>query len=228
MIGGVPGVMARDFAYVAVELPDERLEAGAERLRLSWPKRFIDLMGAGFGLLFLSPFLLLVALAIVIDSRGPALFRQRRSGLNGATFTIYKFRTMSVLEDGPDLVQADRCDVRTTRIGVFLRRTSIDELPNLLNVVRGEMSLVGPRPHALAHDAYFGAMIPGYSERYRTKPGLTGLAQVSGLRGKTENVREMAARVDSDIEYIREWSFGLDIELLFRTVLIGPMHPSAY
>ena len=220
--------MARDFAALVVDVPDELLEVGAQRLHNNRAKRLMDVVGAALGLALLSPFLLLIGIVIVIESRGPILFRQRRSGLNGVPFTIYKFRTMRVVEDGPDVVQASRDDCRTTRVGKFLRRTSIDELPNLLNVLRNEMSLVGPRPHALAHDAYFGAMIPGYFDRYRTKPGLTGLAQVEGLRGKTEGVGDMAARVDRDVEYVRRWSLALDVQLLFRTVTMGPSHPAAY
>jgi putative colanic acid biosynthesis UDP-glucose lipid carrier transferase len=221
-------MMARDSACLVIDAPDDLLEAGAHRLQNNRIKRCLDVAGAGFGLLFLSPFLLLVALVIVLESHGPVFFRQRRSGLNGAPFTIYKFRTMRVLEDGPDVVQAQRDDCRTTRVGAFMRRTSIDELPNLINVLKNEMSLVGPRPHALAHDAYFGAMIPGYTDRYRTKPGLTGLAQVAGLRGRTDGIADMAARVDLDVEYIRQWSPVLDVQLLLRTVAMGPNHPAAY
>jgi len=164
----------------------------------------------------------------MVESRGYPVFRQRRSGLNGQTFTIYKFRSMRVCEDGEDIRQAAKDDDRITTFGKFIRRTSIDELPNLLNVIKGEMSLVGPRPHALAHDTFYASIIPDYYGRYLTKPGLTGLAQVSGLRGRTESVHDMAARVTKDFEYIRRWSLWLDIEILLRTVVIFAFHPAAY
>jgi putative colanic acid biosynthesis UDP-glucose lipid carrier transferase len=220
--------MPRDCADVILYALDEGLEGAARHILDCRLKRLLDLVGAGFGLIFLFPFLLLVGVIIYIDNPGPVLFRQTRSGLNGARFTIYKFRTMRVLDDGPTVVQATRDDRRMTRCGAFLRRTSIDELPNLLNVFRGEMSLVGPRPHAVAHDEYFGAMLPGYAARYLAKPGITGLAQVAGLRGRTADIGSMAARVENDIAYIRRWSLKLDIELLLRTVLGGPFHPAAY
>ncbi len=206
----------------------DRLEAGARRLARSRLKRWLDIVGSGLGILCLSPLLLLVALAIVVESPGSPLFQQRRSGFLGGHFVIYKFRTMRVREDGSDVVQAQRDDDRITRVGLFLRRTSIDELPQLLNVLKGEMSLVGPRPHAVFHDEYYGRIVADYDSRFKTKPGLTGLAQVSGLRGQTAEVRDMAARVDKDLEYIRSWSFIGDIKILLRTVLIFAFHPAAY
>lgn len=206
----------------------DRLEAGARRLARSQSKRWLDIVGSGLGILCLSPLLLLVALAIVAESPGSPLFQQRRSGFLGGHFIIYKFRTMRVREDGSDVVQAQRDDDRITRVGLFLRRTSIDELPQLLNVLKGEMSLVGPRPHAVSHDEYYGRIVVDYDSRFKTKPGLTGLAQVSGLRGQTAEVRDMAARVDKDLEYIRSWSFVGDIKILLRTVLIFAFHPAAY
>jgi putative colanic acid biosynthesis UDP-glucose lipid carrier transferase len=218
----------RDCASAVTYRPDLSLEQGVLRLQDSVLKRLFDIAAAGVGLVFLLPFLMLVAIAVSIESPGPILFRQRRSGLNGVPFMIYKFRTMRVQEDGQNVIQATRDDCRTTRVGLFLRRTSIDELPNLINVFKGEMSLVGPRPHALSHDEYFATIIPDYSARYRTKPGLTGLAQVAGLRGGTAEVALMVARVDHDVEYIRRWSFALDVELLFRTLVAGPLHPAAY
>ena len=191
-------------------------------------KRLLDLCGAGLGLIVLSPILMLVALAIMIETPGLPIFSQRRTGFGGRPFVILKFRSMKVCEDGPTIVQAVRDDDRITKVGQFIRRTSIDELPQLLNVLRGEMSLVGPRPHALAHDDYYGSQIPHYHRRFSTKPGLTGLAQVSGLRGRTETVEDMAARVAKDREYIDSWSIWLDIRILCRTVLIFAFHPSAY
>jgi putative colanic acid biosynthesis UDP-glucose lipid carrier transferase len=221
-------MMPLDCAGFAFDGADQALEAGSQRLRHAKLKRVLDVFGAAFGLVLLAPFLVLVGVIIRLDSRGPAIFRQWRSGLDGVPFRIYKFRTMRCLEDGAEVVQARRADERKTRVGTFLRRTSIDELPNLLNVLKGEMSLVGPRPHALAHDDYYGTVIAGYSLRYMTRPGLTGLAQVEGLRGDTSDVASMAARVSRDIEYIRRWSFMLDVKLLFCTVVAGPSHPAAH
>ncbi|HEX4740809.1 MAG TPA: sugar transferase [Caulobacteraceae bacterium] len=188
----------------------------------------IDVLGAGFGLLILSPLLLLVSLLIVLESRGWPVFCQRRTGYAGRSFVIYKFRSMRVCEDGPNIVQAVRDDDRITPVGRIIRRTSIDELPQLLNVLKGEMSLVGPRPHALAHDVYYGEQISRYDRRFMAKPGLTGLAQVCGLRGRTEDIADMAARIDKDLEYIEHWSVVLDIKILMRTVLIFAFHPAAY
>ncbi|HTX50344.1 MAG TPA: sugar transferase [Caulobacteraceae bacterium] len=188
----------------------------------------MDVVGAGLGLLFLAPFLLLVAVLIRLESPGPSLFRQRRTGLNGATFIIYKFRTMEVLEDGPIVNQATRRDCRATGFGRFLRKTSIDELPNLINVLKGEMSLVGPRPHAVAHDRHWATVAAGYDGRFRAKPGITGLAQVEGFRGEMLNTESVAARVAYDLQYIRDWSVALDLKILLRTLMIGPFDPAAY
>lgn len=191
-------------------------------------KRLIDVVGAALGLFLLSPLLIAVALAIVIESPGSPIFYQRRTGYKGRPFVIFKFRSMRVREDGPSVTQAVRDDHRVTRVGQLLRRTSIDELPQLLNVLRGEMSLAGPRPHAIAHDEYYGVRIAGYDGRFMAKPGITGLAQVSGLRGRTEDLSLMAARVEKDLEYIGSWSILLDIKILLRTVLIFAFHPAAY
>jgi putative colanic acid biosynthesis UDP-glucose lipid carrier transferase len=191
-------------------------------------KRLIDVVGAGLGLVFLAPFLLLVALIIRLESPGPVLFRQRRKGRGGVPFVIYKFRTMRCLEDGPEILQVERGDCRLTRLGGFLRRSSIDELPQLLNVLNGDMSLVGPRPHALAHDDFYGAAIENYDARFLGRPGISGLAQVSGLRGATPNLEWMAARVALDLEYIRHWSLGLDIRILLQTFVAGPFDPAAF
>ncbi len=204
------------------------LDLGAARLAASNLKRLLDIFGALAGLLILSPLLLLVAVLIVIESPGSPIFRQRRSGYRGAPFVIYKFRTMRVVEDGPNVVQARRADHRVTMIGGLLRRTSVDELPQLLNVLKGEMSLVGPRPHAVVHDEYYGGLIGDYDGRFKTKPGLTGLAQVSGLRGPTPDVATMAARIEKDLDYIRDWSILLDLRILFQTGLIFAFHPAAY
>lgn len=180
-------------------------------------KRSLDLTLGLAALLFLLPFLLLVAAAIFSKSGGPVIFRQQRGGLNGKPFTIWKFRTMRVLEDGEKIAQVRKSDPRVTRLGAVLRRTSIDELPQLWNVVRGDMSIVGPRPHALAHDRHYGDLVSAYSTRQCVKPGLTGLAQVEGCRGETSSVDAMEKRVLLDIAYIETWSFWLDLKIIMRT-----------
>ena len=180
-------------------------------------KRGIDLLLAGLALTALLPLLAIVSVAIRLDSRGPILFRQQRCGFNGRCFQIYKFRTMSVLEDGPSIVQAQSGDKRFTRLGAWLRRTSIDELPQLINVLGGSMSLVGPRPHALAHDNEFDKIVSNYAFRRRVKPGLTGWAQVHGCRGPTPTPASIEERVDYDLWYIDNWSLSLDIAILFWT-----------
>lgn len=220
--------LPRDVNLDAACSQADPLELGAARLARSNLKRLLDIVGALAGLFVLSPLLVLVALLIMLESPGSPIFRQRRSGYRGAPFVIYKFRTMSVVEDGPNVVQARRADHRITMIGGLLRRTSVDELPQLLNVLKGEMSLVGPRPHALAHDEYYGGLITKYNARFTTKPGLTGLAQVSGLRGPTPDVATMAARIEKDLDYIQDWSILLDVRILFQTALIFAFHPAAY
>lgn len=191
-------------------------------------KRAMDVLVAGGALLFFAPLLLLVAILIKLESPGPVLFRQSRGGLNGKAFTIFKFRSMRCQENGPQVVQALRDDDRITTIGRFIRKTSIDELPQLLNVLRGDMSIVGPRPHALAHDEQYGALIANYHLRFRTRPGLTGLAQIKGLRGGTSAVETMAARIDADNEYIERWTLGGDVKILLMTVPHLLMAENAY
>src|SRR5207248_11765969 len=159
---------------------------------------------------------------------GSALFRQRRTGYLGAPFIIYKFRTMRVQEDGPTIVQARREDGRITRLGLLLRRTSIDELPQLWNVLRGEMSLVGPRPHALAHDNYYDPMISNYVYRHHMKPGLTGRAQVNGFRGETPTIDLMEKRVEYDVWYVSNWSIWLDLKIMARTASTVLFQKEAY
>ncbi|MEO8811740.1 MAG: sugar transferase [Caulobacteraceae bacterium] len=207
---------------------DPKFEAGASRIARARLKRLVDLVGATAGLIVLAPFLFLVGVAIWLENPGAIFFEQRRTGYGGKPFVIYKFRTMRVREDGPTIVQAVRDDERITRVGLLLRRTSVDELPQLLNVLKGEMSLVGPRPHALAHDDYYGRVVPRYGCRFRTRPGITGLAQVCGFRGQTADDGAMAERVAKDLDYIRNWSFVLDVQILLRTVLIFAFHPAAY
>jgi putative colanic acid biosysnthesis UDP-glucose lipid carrier transferase len=181
-------------------------------------KRAIDIAVAGAALFVLSPLMLVVALMIKLDSPGPLLFIQSRCGFNGKLFRILKFRTMRVLEDGDVVTQAVRNDRRVTRVGRILRRTSIDELPQLFNVLNGDMSLVGPRPHALAHDTYYDHHINDYAMRQHVKPGLTGWAQINGHRGLTPTIESMARRVEHDLWYIDNWSIWLDLKILVLTV----------
>ncbi len=180
----------------------------------------MDVTVAGLGLLALAPLFLLLALMIRLDSSGPVLFCQTRKGLNGRAFRIYKFRTMRVLEDGAVVRQATRGDARVTRVGRILRATSIDELPQLLNVLLGEMSLVGPRPHALAHDEYYSREIAAYDHRFRVKPGITGWAQVNGARGETPTVDHMRRRIELDLWYVQNKCFILDCAILAKTILV--------
>ncbi|MBB4425763.1 putative colanic acid biosynthesis UDP-glucose lipid carrier transferase [Bradyrhizobium sp. CIR48] len=180
-------------------------------------KRMIDIIGAGLALAILAPLLALAAVAIKLDSPGPVFFRQKRCGFNGRTFLIRKFRTMHVLEDGPVILQAHHADRRVTRIGKWLRRSSFDELPQLLNVLDGSMSLVGPRPHALAHDGEFDKLVRNYAFRRRVRPGLTGWAQIHGCRGATPTASMIEARVQYDLWYIDNWSLRLDLAIVLQT-----------
>lgn len=191
-------------------------------------KRALDIAGAAFAILLFLPLLLCIALAIRLESGGPAIFRQRRTGYRGRIFTIYKFRTMTVAEDCANVRHATRDDARITPLGALLRKLSLDELPQFLNVLKGDMSLVGPRPHALAHDAHYGDLIPAYVDRFRAKPGLTGLAQVNGLRGEIQEIGGMRDRVAADNLYIDSWSLGLDVAILAKTALIIFRDPQAY
>jgi len=187
-------------------------------------KRAFDTATAAAALVLLAPLLAAAALAIKLDSKGPVFFQQRRFGFNQQPFRIWKFRTMRTMDDGDVVRQASANDPRITRVGRYLRRWNIDELPQLLNVLCGEMSLVGPRPHALAHDREFERRIALYARRHNVKPGITGWAQVNGLRGETDTVDKMRARVEHDLHYIDHWSLGLDLLILLRTVV----SPKAY
>ena len=198
--------------YVAVEVQREPLGL-AERVC----KRAMDILLSAILLVFLSPSLLLIALAVKLDSPGPVFFRQIRNGYRGHPFRIFKFRTMTVLEDGAVVRQASRADVRVTQIGRFLRRTSLDELPQLLNVLIGDMSLVGPRPHAKAHDEFYSKVIENYEVRQHVKPGMTGWAQVNGLRGATQELEAMGRRIEYDLWYASNASILFDCEILLRT-----------
>jgi Undecaprenyl-phosphate glucose phosphotransferase len=181
-------------------------------------KRAMDVVIGLLALIFFLPLMALTALAIKLDGEGPVFFRQYRRGFNGRHFLMLKFRTMSVQENGEVVTQARRNDPRVTRIGIFLRSASIDELPQLINVIRGEMSLIGPRPHALAHDNYFENLLEDYASRHHVKPGMTGWAQVNGLRGATPTVDQISRRVEMDLWYIDNWSLWLDIQILIKTL----------
>jgi undecaprenyl-phosphate galactose phosphotransferase/putative colanic acid biosynthesis UDP-glucose lipid carrier transferase len=163
--------------------------------------------------------MLLTALAIKFDSRGPVLFLQHRNGFNAKRFSIFKFRTMTVMEEGDSVIQATRHDPRITQFGAVLRASSIDELPQLFNVLLGDMSLVGPRPHAVAHDNHYSNLLSDYAFRHHVKPGITGWAQIQGCRGGTAQVGQMKKRLDFDLWYINNWNVGLDLVILVRTVL---------
>ena len=182
-------------------------------------KRLTDIVLTSVILFAVAPIMILTALAVRLTSAGPVIFKQRRYGLNGEEILIYKFRTMTVVEDGPEIAQATKTDSRFTPVGRFLRRYSIDELPQLINVLQGRMSLVGPRPHAVAHNELYRKLIKGYMVRHKVLPGITGLAQVNGLRGETRTLEQMEARVRYDLEYLRSWSIELDLEILARTAM---------
>lgn len=181
-------------------------------------KRVFDLVIATTAIVVLLPLLVCTAIVVAVDSPGPILFLQRRGGRNGRCFRIAKFRTMTCMEDGVEVCQARPQDARMTRVGRVLRESSIDELPQLFNVLRGDMSIIGPRPHALVHDAMYSKLIAGYATRQSVKPGITGWAQVNGCRGETREVAAMERRVELDLEYIQHWSLRLDLKILAMTV----------
>lgn len=189
-----------------------------EKVASSLRKRAFDIVVALLAILLFLPLLLTIAMMVRTETPGPALFKQRRTGLHGRIFTVYKFRTMTVTEDGDVVRQATREDSRVTALGAILRKYSIDELPQLLNVVKGDMSLIGPRPHAVAHDEAWTEAVPGYAQRFRARPGLTGHAAVSGFRGEVRDLKAITDRVESDNEYIDTWSFGLDLKIVWRTI----------
>jgi putative colanic acid biosynthesis UDP-glucose lipid carrier transferase len=191
-------------------------------------KRATDVAVAAILLVVAAPLMVLVGVAVKVSSRGPVLFRQRRHGLDGREILIYKFRTMTVMEDGARVDQAQRSDPRVTRLGRYLRRSSLDELPQLVNVLQGRMSVIGPRPHALAHNEQYRRLIAGYARRHKIKPGLSGLAQVNGCRGETKTVDAMRARVEHDLYYLRNWSLWLDLRIAFKTLAVVFRDPNAY
>jgi len=197
---------------LAIEIQRAPL-SGAERS----VKRVMDIAIASLALLFFAPVMLLTALAIKLDSRGPVIFKQYRKGFSGKQFVMFKFRTMTVQENGDSVVQATRNDPRVTSIGALLRSASIDELPQLLNVLVGDMSLIGPRPHALAHDTYFEQILSDYAYRHHVKPGMTGWAQCNGARGATPTIDHISERVKLDLWYINNWTLWLDVQILIKT-----------
>jgi Undecaprenyl-phosphate glucose phosphotransferase len=192
-------------------------------------KEIFDRVFAAAALIAVAPVMIACALAVKLTSRGPVFFKQRRKGADGRVFSIYKFRSMRMhVEKEGELRQATRNDPRITRVGAFLRRTSLDELPQFFNVLRGDMSVVGPRPHALEHDDLYQKVVSGYIHRYRIKPGITGWAQVNGFRGETDRIEKMEGRVAHDLYYLGNWSFGLDMKIIFATIFKGLRHTNAY
>jgi len=212
------------YLYQRVHRVGSIWTAELKRTPLTWLeqtlKRIMDVIGASAGLVMLSPLMITTAISIKLDSVGPVFFTQRRIGFNGRAFRIYKFRTMTVLEDGSTIQQATRDDPRVTRVGRLIRRGSIDELPQLFNVLSGDMSLVGPRPHAAAHDTEYEQKIAAYAYRYHVKPGITGWAQINGYRGETQTLDMMAGRVECDLWYINNWSIWRDLKIILRTIAI--------
>jgi exopolysaccharide biosynthesis polyprenyl glycosylphosphotransferase len=205
-VHGMGGVLALEMQ----KTPMSRVQRGF--------KRVLDIAIAAAMLVFILPLLAAVAVAVKLDSHGPLFFRQTRLGYRGRPFEILKFRTMTVLEDGDAVTQASRNDRRVTQVGRWLRRSSLDELPQLWNVLKGEMSIVGPRPHAAAHDAHFAKLIENYEVRQHVKPGITGWAQVHGLRGETPVLDLMYRRIEMDLWYASNCSLALDIQILFKTI----------
>jgi Undecaprenyl-phosphate glucose phosphotransferase len=191
-------------------------------------KRIEDLVVAAAILVLISPVMLAIALGVKLSSAGPILFKQRRYGVDGRKIVVYKFRTMTVVEDGEVIKQATKNDARITRFGAFLRRTSLDELPQFINVLQGRMSVVGPRPHAVAHNELYRKLIRGYMIRHKVRPGITGLAQVHGYRGETETVEKMKARIEYDLAYLRNWSLLLDLQVILKTIVVVLKKQNAY
>jgi len=212
-VGGIPVVAICESPFTGVE---------------SVVKNISDFVLASLLLLLLSPIMLCIALAVKLTSPGPAVFKQRRYGLNGEEIIVYKFRSMTVSEDGKNIVQAQKNDSRLTKIGAFLRRTSLDELPQFINVLQGRMSVVGPRPHAVAHNELYRKLIRGYMLRHKVKPGITGWAQVNGFRGETEELEKMQGRIEYDLDYLRNWSIWLDLWIIIRTVWVVLRRDNAY
>ena len=191
-------------------------------------KRIEDIVVSTIILLLISPILLLIAISIKAASKGPIIFKQKRGGINNKEIIVYKFRSMSTQDNGSIVKQATKNDTRITPIGNFLRKTSLDELPQFINVIQGRMSVVGPRPHAVAHDIEYGNLIPEYNQRFLVKPGITGLSQINGWRGETDTLEKMQKRVDMDLHYINNWTLWLDIKIIFTTMWKGFSSKNAY
>ena len=191
-------------------------------------KRASDIVLASMILLLISPLMLAIAIGVKLGSPGPVLFRQRRYGLDGKEIVVYKFRSMTVLEDGNVIRQATRDDRRVTPFGAFLRASSLDELPQFINVLQGRMSVVGPRPHAVAHNEMYRKLIRGYMIRHKARPGITGLAQINGMRGETDTLDKMKARVEYDLAYLRQWSLLLDLKIVLKTIGVVLKKQNAY
>ncbi len=191
-------------------------------------KRISDVVLASLILLLISPLLLFIAIGVKLSSPGPIIFKQRRNGLDGGEIIVYKFRSMRSQDNGPTVRQATKDDPRITPFGAFIRRTSLDELPQFINVLQGRMSIVGPRPHAVAHNREYRELIKAYMVRHKVKPGITGWAQVNGHRGETDTIEKMQARVEYDLEYLRNWSLGLDLQIIVRTIRLVFFDRHAY
>ncbi|PKV47915.1 MULTISPECIES: undecaprenyl-phosphate glucose phosphotransferase [unclassified Janthinobacterium] len=204
-VGGMPVIAIRESPFTGFN---------------SMVKRSSDIVLGLLIQIMLLPVMLVIAIAVKLTSKGPVIFRQRRYGLYGEEIIVYKFRSMTVSEDGDKVVQATRNDQRLTPIGAFLRKSSLDELPQFINVLQGRMSIVGPRPHAVAHNEQYRKLIKGYMLRHKVKPGITGWAQVNGLRGETETLDKMEARIHFDLDYLRSWSLWLDLWIIMRTVKV--------
>lgn len=191
-------------------------------------KRISDVVLSLSILLLIAPLMLLIAIGVKLSSRGPVLFKQRRYGIDGKEIVVYKFRSMTVMEDGEQVNQATQNDPRITRLGAFLRKTSLDELPQFINVLQGHMSIVGPRPHAISHNEMYRNLIKGYMVRHKVKPGITGWAQINGLRGETDTEEKMQRRIDYDLDYLRNWSLFLDLLIIFKTIGVVIEDKNAY
>ncbi|MDU3077058.1 MAG: undecaprenyl-phosphate glucose phosphotransferase, partial [Mixta calida] len=191
-------------------------------------KRIEDIVVSSCILLFISPALLTIAALVKFTSPGPVIFRQVRYGMDGKPIKVWKFRSMSVMENGDTVTQATKGDARITPIGRILRSTSLDELPQFINVLKGDMSIVGPRPHAVAHNEQYRSIIQGYMLRHKVKPGITGWAQINGWRGETDTLEKMEKRIEFDLQYIRDWSIMLDLRIIFLTIFKGFISKTAY
>ena len=212
-LGGLPVISIHDTPFYGVD---------------GFAKRFFDIVFSSLILILISLPLLLIAIGVKITSAGPILFKQKRYGFNGERIWVWKFRSMTVCEDGDNVTQATKNDIRVTPFGHFLRKTSLDELPQFINVLQGKMSIIGPRPHAISHNEFYRKQINGYMLRHKVKPGITGLAQISGYRGETDTLEKMSGRIRYDLEYIRNWSLALDCRIFIITIFKSFVSEQAY